>query len=382
MMHSAKCPWVWLSLLVCLVIGLVGCGSNPQGQPSDEGNLQLALVGTGLSGARYRLLDATFVVSGISQVTLSSETNPEAEHIATELKAGDYLIELVSGWHLGIQSPDKTYAPVNAVLVSSNPTAFTIRDQLTSSVRFRFTAGNEAVELGNGRLVVGIDVNDGTSVPDGGLASVVTCKTILEANPLAANGVYRLAVSDRVFDGYCLMSRDGGGWTMVGKYPAGSASVSSNNKWASINGTGEPFSDPTVLFKMSDALINAIVTSTYRVHGTATECLQGPCMIDTMLYWGNGCVYSSISNSPACSTAYLDPELTRPTPTAVAGSNACTWHWGLVDTNCGVINGIVTNHDPDIDGQGIVVSAGTVSDFVHAANGRGNENPGIEMWVR
>jgi hypothetical protein len=45
--------------------------------------------------------------------------------------------------------------------------AFTIQDQETTSISFRFKAGDDVVELGNGMLVVSFDVDDGTSDGDG-----------------------------------------------------------------------------------------------------------------------------------------------------------------------------------------------------------------------
>jgi hypothetical protein len=199
----------------------------------------------------------------------------------------------------------------------------------------------------------------------------VTCKSILAADPSSPDGVYTLNVDGETFDAYCLMNADGGGWTLVANYPPGTTPAVPAG-WSTGEQVGTGFSNPAALFKMPDALINAIKTTTYRVHGTATQCLGGPCAVDTMLYWG--------PDSTACSTAYLDTRLTEPTPSAMAGPSPCFWHWGLVDTLCGQISSTITSHDPS---HGIVVCTGDLSNYqLHACNGRGNESAGIAMWVR
>lgn len=95
-----------------------------------------------------------------SRRALNTEAEPDAATLTTDLTAGNYQIALRSGWRLERQLPDGTYGVVRSELVSTNPMAFTVADQQTTTVTFRFTAGDEVVEFGFGHLVVGIDVDD------------------------------------------------------------------------------------------------------------------------------------------------------------------------------------------------------------------------------
>jgi hypothetical protein len=160
----------------CVLAALLGtasaltssCSTESVERASHVGSLQMDLEGTASSGVRYRLRAATFDISGTSQATVSSETNPSATSISLELKAGTYLIDLEPGWYLE-REQDGGFAQVRAFLLSDNPAPFTIADQQTTTVQYRFSAGDDAVAIGDGRLVIGIDVNDGDGAPpDGG----------------------------------------------------------------------------------------------------------------------------------------------------------------------------------------------------------------------
>ena len=67
---------------------VTGCSqSDGQGEQEQAGTLSLNLTGTSSLGARYRLSDGSFAVSGPKSVTLSTETDPDATSIRTELPA-------------------------------------------------------------------------------------------------------------------------------------------------------------------------------------------------------------------------------------------------------------------------------------------------------
>jgi hypothetical protein len=53
----------------------------------------------------YRLTGATFQVTGPESVTLSSDADPSAATIDTDLVAGTYSVVLAPGWHLSLVDP-------------------------------------------------------------------------------------------------------------------------------------------------------------------------------------------------------------------------------------------------------------------------------------
>ena len=113
-------------------------------------------------------------------------------------------------------------------------------------------------------------------------------------------------------------------------------------------------------FKLSDAAINALRTTGFRARGTATRCVQGPCTVDTTLYWRPTCLYASGSNSPACYTAFRDAAFTVPE----SASAPCSWHWGLVASDCSTTATMGTSHVSEH------VFVGNYRSYVHAYDGR------------
>jgi hypothetical protein len=143
-----------------------GCSGADSGSESQSGVLSMPLVVTASSGSVFRLRDADFAIAGAQTATGSSETDPNATELTFELKQGGYTIKLKSGWHME-KEVNGVFEPVKAVLTSSNPIAFTITDQGTTSVAFQFNAGEDVVAIGNGSLVVSIGVHDSdSSIPD------------------------------------------------------------------------------------------------------------------------------------------------------------------------------------------------------------------------
>jgi hypothetical protein len=225
--------------------------------------------------------------------------------------------------------------------------------------------------------------SDGSTGPgddggaDTGSAVLVSCAAVQAANPAAQDGVYTIAPSNYPVEIQvrCLMSVDGGGWTLVSNFPwqGNTAGVPG---WTSGMQVGSSFTGNAVAWKMPDTLINTIKTSAFRAHGTATYCLQGPCAVDTTLYWKATCTYSAGSLGATCGIAYLDPGFTTRPPSNPTDSTACAWHYGLVSTICNTTSDCVTSHAGNHEGIGI---PGT---FVHAYDGRPGENPSIQVWVR
>jgi hypothetical protein len=213
------------------------------------------------------------------------------------------------------------------------------------------------------------------SPPPAPTAAGASCLDIRKSNPSAADGAYRVRLDQGwPTDVLCLMSEDGGGWTLVANYPEGTTPQSVPT-WNSGRSLGASFTDPSKPFKMADDTINRLVTSAFRARGKASMCQSGPCALEVKLFWPGSCKYSSTRTS--CATAYFDPELKRPTPSN--GKAPCPQHWGLVDAHCGVVGSFVTNHDFN---HGVVVAVGDPRSLVHSAPGRGQERASLQIWVR
>ncbi len=161
-MRSFKIGTLVVALMAAAAPALIACSVEHGDAREAAGSLNLNLSGTGSSGSKYRLRNATFTVAGPKAATLSSETNVDSPVIKQELPAGNFLITLKTGWTLE-KSTDggMTFANVKAVLTSANPAGFTIFDQGQTTVAFSFNAGDDVVQLGDGTLNVVINVNDG-----------------------------------------------------------------------------------------------------------------------------------------------------------------------------------------------------------------------------
>jgi hypothetical protein len=159
-----------LTLMAALAaVWTASCASHVE---EHSGKVELALSGVSASGKTYRLRNGTIRITGTSTASVSTEDNVDAPSINLELKAGGYLARLVDGWFLERGKLDPmtgtlTFENVKAVLTSVNPAPFTVEDQRTTNLRFRFNAGDDVVQLGNGKVDIGIDVNDCTGGPQG-----------------------------------------------------------------------------------------------------------------------------------------------------------------------------------------------------------------------
>src|SRR5512145_864732 len=154
---------LWLFALCESVSLTVACGDSTVEQASQYGRIQLALSGVSASGVKYRLRNGTFAVTGASTASMSTEDDLQAEIINVELNAGDYAIALNPGWYLEAATSEGGFTTVEATLTSANPQAFTIIEQKTTSVAFRFRVGVEVIVIGKGSVAIGIEVDDSTS---------------------------------------------------------------------------------------------------------------------------------------------------------------------------------------------------------------------------
>jgi hypothetical protein len=77
--------------------------------------------------------------------------------------------------------------------------------------------------------------------------------------------------------------------------------------------------------------------------------------------------------STACNTAYRGVAFT----TRALGTSPCDWHWGLTSASCNsTVSSMGTSHSGDH------VFVGEYESFTHGYDGRPNENPSIQFWVR
>jgi hypothetical protein len=201
-----------------------------------------------------------------------------------------------------------------------------------------------------------------------------SCQAVKTSFPESTDGSYTLEVNGARIAVACDMSSDGGGWTLAGNFPrqTGTAGVAG---WTNPAALGASYTDPTKPFKLADTDINSMRTVGFRARGSATTCLQGACTVNTTLYWGVGCLFSSSSRGVACGNAYLDAAMTIRTSSSDA--TACVQHWGLVSSICNAtIAEIISNH------QGDHVAVGTIGTTTHAYDGRADENPTLQFWVK
>jgi hypothetical protein len=205
-----------------------------------------------------------------------------------------------------------------------------------------------------------------------------SCRALHEAHPELLSGTYVIDVTGfGKMTVYCDMATDDGGWTLVASYPYGSTPVPAN--WSgSASGVGTDYTGTDKLFEMPDDLINKLKSAGYRVHGTATWCVDGACALDITWYFKPTCTFSSSGSTSACASAYKDAAFTQPTP-ANLNQAWCSWHWGLVDTWCGKYGGVITHHRPS---DGFVVCVGRMDAYQHACNGRGSEKASARIWVK
>jgi len=161
---------------------LAGCGNSAQGSSGDPedraGQLGLPLVTQGASGVTYRLRDATFIINGFPtypgtagasfgggssgvSVTVSSETDPDAQTISVSLEEGQYFVELLPGWHFEKVTPDGA-VPVEATLLYGQTQYVYVSRNFTSFAEFQFGLGGREIWL-NGDLNIGVVLHEDPS---------------------------------------------------------------------------------------------------------------------------------------------------------------------------------------------------------------------------
>ncbi|RYZ39236.1 MAG: hypothetical protein EOO71_20900 [Myxococcaceae bacterium] len=104
-----------------------------------EGLLELPLVATTTAGRSYKLVGASFAITGPQSITI---TDTSADTVSVPLLAGLYSVQMTGTWH--VERTDAPGQTVPATLVSPNPMSFTVGEGQTRPVRFLFKVAGEA----------------------------------------------------------------------------------------------------------------------------------------------------------------------------------------------------------------------------------------------
>ena len=126
---------------------------------SEQGQIQLNLVGVSNSGTAYRLRQAIIVVQGPSSTTfLNSDEDPNSSSLGASVPVGFYTAFLQEGWILErLSSPGGKPQPLQATLLSGNPLGFSVAAGQATRVPLRFSVGDETVDVGSFDIVLEVE---------------------------------------------------------------------------------------------------------------------------------------------------------------------------------------------------------------------------------
>jgi len=141
---------------ILAAVALTACGKTAV-DLEPTGSLRMALEGQGPAGEIYRLRSGLFGISGPTQLSLDSESNPSAAILSTQLPAGTYQVSLNDGWYMERVANGQVVA-VDAALQSANPQQAVLTSAGTSDVLFVFAVNNLPVVFAPATLTVGIEV--------------------------------------------------------------------------------------------------------------------------------------------------------------------------------------------------------------------------------
>lgn len=141
-----------------------GCAGDDTRAQEPLGNVEMNLVGQAPSGNVYRLRSGLVYVDGPeANVLFDTEDDPDLPSLSATVPAGDYTSFLEQGWYLERLDVEGTAQPVEAELLSPNPDAFTVAEDLNTQVVLRFRAGEDEVVIDDGSFDIVLDVEEAQS---------------------------------------------------------------------------------------------------------------------------------------------------------------------------------------------------------------------------
>ncbi|WP_434380030.1 hypothetical protein [Melittangium boletus] len=168
------------SVLALMIAACGGQTFNPEPlAPSEmQGTLQLPLTSTGPEGTSYKLVGATFEITGPQSVSI---TDTSADTLNVPLSVGAYSITIGGDYHLERTSAPGTVVP--AELISDTTLTFDVAKDTPTQVRFLFKlAGSGSADVGfsveNGGFIRGTLSFSDANAPEGSPFSALVGKDI------------------------------------------------------------------------------------------------------------------------------------------------------------------------------------------------------------
>lgn len=166
---------------VIAAVGAQSCGSKEAAPPVSEqaellsGSVRLPLVTP--TRDQFRLRGASFELRRPGfELTLESDSNPDATALTAALDAGAYQITLRDGWSLERLDGDAG-GPVPAALLTANPLSFEIQNGRVTELVYRFATEGGIVVFGSGELSISVDVVDSAPSASCSLVNAFGCDT-------------------------------------------------------------------------------------------------------------------------------------------------------------------------------------------------------------
>ncbi|NTX63990.1 hypothetical protein HUA74_25370 [Myxococcus sp. CA051A] len=124
------------TLAFALLVAACGGSSGPPSEyEPGKGAMQLPLLTSSSEGKTYRLVGATFELTGPQNATI---TDISEETLSIQLPTGLYYIELKGDYHLEEVTAGEPGKRIEALMISPNPLQFTIAEKETTTVQFIF----------------------------------------------------------------------------------------------------------------------------------------------------------------------------------------------------------------------------------------------------
>lgn len=164
-----------MAMVVVLSAG-AGCtsdattSSSPTTQTQQEkatGTLALGLTSTDTQGREYHLRNATFTISpayywydgGLSPAqTISTETNPDSNHLSMRLVPGEYTVTLADGWYIERSTASGVERVQKVVLLSPSTQYAYVTQDWSTELEFRIGVDGDLIDFRHGDLNVDVAI--------------------------------------------------------------------------------------------------------------------------------------------------------------------------------------------------------------------------------